>query len=188
MSEVSRILNAAESGDSLAAGPLLPLAYEELRRMASAKMASERAGHTLQPTALVHEAWLRLAGPDGEMRRWESRGHFFAAAAEAMRRILIDSARRRDSKKRGGGAVHTVLDEEQAACEQPPDEMLAVDEALAKLETLHPDFARIVKLRYFAGLTVPEIAAALETSESTVSRAWKSAKAWLHREMTGDAP
>ncbi len=187
MNEVTRILNAAEAGDTQAVEELLPLAYDEIRRMASGKMAGEREDHTLQPTALVHEAWLRLAGPDGGARSWKSRGQFFAAAAEAMRRILIESARRRAAQKRGGSPDRTVFAEENFAGEPPPDEMLAIDEALAKLESANSDFARVVKLRYFAGLTIPEIAAALETSESTVSRTWKSAKAWLAREMARQA-
>ncbi len=184
MHDLTRILNAAESGDPLAAEELLPRAYAELRRMASSKMAGERADHTLQPTALVHEAWLRLAGPNGTPRTWESRGQFFAAAAEAMRRILIESARRRAAQKRNGGGQRTALDAGKLIAETPPEQMLEVDAALTKLEAAHPDFARIVKLRYFAGLTLPEIASALETSESTVSRAWRSAKAWLCREMS----
>ena len=184
MHDLTRILNAAESGDPLAAEELLPRAYAELRRMASSKMAGERVDHTLQPTALVHEAWLRLAGPNGTPRTWESRGQFFASAAEAMRRILIESARRRAALKRSGGGQRTALDAENLIAEAPPEQLLEVDAALTKLEAAHPDFARIVKLRYFAGLTLPEIATALEMSESTVSRTWRSAKAWLCREMS----
>lgn len=183
-SDVTRILNAVESGDTGAAADLLPLAYAELRRIAASKMANERAGHTLQPTALVHEAYMRLVGPDGEEgAHWNSRGHFFSAAAEAMRRILIGSARRKMSLKRGANPQMTTYDEEQYATEVPDERLVAVDEALTKLEELNPDFAEIVKLRYFAGMTVPEIAAALGSSVSTVNRTWKSAKVWLYREI-----
>lgn len=188
MDDLTRILNAADSGDPLAAEELLPRAYAELRHMAAGKMAGERVDHTLQPTALVHEAWLRLSGPNGDQRTWQSRGQFFAAAAEAMRRILIESARRRAALKRGGVQDRTALDAENLVAEAPPEQMLEVDAALTKLEAAHPDFARVVKLRYFAGLTISEIAGALEMSESTVSRAWKSAKAWLYREMSPSPP
>lgn len=183
MNEVTRILEAMESGDRQAAEGLLPLAYKELRRIAAHKMASERPGHTLQPTALVHEAYLRLVGPEGEQPHWKSRGHFFAAAAEAMRRILIESARRKMSIKRGENPEMTTFDEEKFEIETPPERLVAVDEALSKLETQNPDFARIVKLRYFAGMTAPEIASALDTSVSSVNRTWKSAKVWLYREI-----
>ncbi|MFC7337476.1 ECF-type sigma factor [Haloferula chungangensis] len=183
MDDVTRILEARESGDTRAAEGLLPLAYDELRRMAANKMASERAGHTLQPTALVHEAYLRLVDPDGEEPHWNSRAHFFAAAAEAMRRILIESARRKLSKKRGERPEMTSFDEQQFETEVPSERLLAVDEAVTQLEREHPDFAAVVKLRYFAGMTVPEIAAALGNSESTVNRTWASAKVWLYREI-----
>ena len=183
MNEVTRILNAVESGEVKAAEDLIPLAYQELRRIAANKMSAERAGHTLQPTALVHEAWVRLLGPDGESPRWNSRGHFFAAAAEAMRRILIESARRKLAAKRGENPQVTEFVEDQIETEAPSERLLAVDEALTRLEAESPEFARVVKLRYFAGMTVPEIAAALDVSESTVNRNWKSAKAWLYREL-----
>jgi RNA polymerase sigma factor (TIGR02999 family) len=182
--EVTQLLDAIESGDSKAAEELLPLAYSELRKIAAHMMANERAGHTLQPTALVHEAYQRLAGPDGEERSWESRGHFFSAAAEAMRRILIENARRKACKKRGANAQRTTFDEERFEIPVPSEQILAVDEALGKLEETSPDLAKIVKLRYFAGMKAPEIASALGTSESTVNRAWKSAKAWLFREIS----
>ncbi|YCM45731.1 sigma-70 family RNA polymerase sigma factor [Verrucomicrobiaceae bacterium 227] len=186
MNEVTRILEAVESGDTQAVEKLLPLAYTELRRIAANKMAGERAGHTLQATALVHEAYLRLVGPDGEEVAWNSRGHFFAAAAEAMRRILIESARRKMSKKRGENPEMTSFDEERFETEVPSERLVAVDQALTKLEAESPDIAKIVKLRYFAGMTVPEIAAALGSSESTVNRTWKVAKAWLYREIGED--
>jgi RNA polymerase sigma factor (TIGR02999 family) len=182
MNEVTRILNAAES-DGEAAEQLLPLAYNELRRIAANKMAAERENHTLQPTALVHEAYLRLIGPDGENPDWNSRNHFFSAAAEAMRRILIEHARRKLTLKRGVNPEATEFDEERFEAAMPSEQILAVDEALTELEREHPEFARIVKLRYFAGLSVPEIASLLETSTSTVNRNWKSAKAWLYREI-----
>ena len=184
MDEVSRILKAVEEGDTEAAEKLLPLAYDELRRIAAGKIAAERKGHTLQATALVHEAYLRLAGPDGEARHWNSRGHFFAAAAEAMRRILIESARRKAAMKRGGDQVRTEFNESQINAGQASDDILAVDEALKKLEREDPNLAEIVKLRYFAGMTVPETASALGVSPSTVDRAWRCARAWLYREIS----
>jgi RNA polymerase sigma factor (TIGR02999 family) len=184
MSEVTQILDAVADGDTLAAERLLPLAYEELRRIAGHKMAIERADHTLQPTALVHEAYLRLVGPDGEARSWKSRGHFFAAAAEAMRRILIDSARRKASLKRGGDQFRITFDEGVINGDTPSGEILMVNEALEKLEKEHSDYAAIVKLHYFAGLTIGEAAAALGVSPTTIDRKWKAAKAWLFREIS----
>ena len=185
MKEVTEILDAVERGDRLAAEKLLPLAYQELRRLAASKMENEREGHTLQPTALVHEAYLRLVGPDGEGRSFESRGHFFAAAATAMRRILIDNARRKRSKKRGGEFEQTSFDEAKLNFEVPSEEVLAVDEALGKLEDEHPELAEVVNLRYFAGMSIPEVAAVLGKSPSTVDRTWRAARAWLFREITG---
>ncbi len=182
--EVTRLITAVKEGESSAAEELLPLAYDTLRRIAAQKMASERAGHTLQPTALVHEAYLRLLGPEGEQLDWNSRGHFFSAAATAMRRILIESARRKQAAKRGGGVEHTTYDESELAFSTPSDEVLAVDEALKKLEEEDPDLARVVVLRYFAGMTVPETAAALDVSTSTIDRQWRCAKAWLYREIS----
>jgi RNA polymerase sigma factor (TIGR02999 family) len=184
MSEVTQILDAVADGDTVAAERLLPLAYEELRRIAAHKMAAEREGHTLQPTALVHEAYLRLVGPDGEGRDWKSRGHFFAAAAEAMRRILIDSARRKASLKRGGDQFRVTWEEGVIDDDTPSEEVLMVNEALEKLEEENPEYAGIVKLHYFAGLTIGEAAAALGMSESTIDRKWKAAKAWLFREIS----
>jgi RNA polymerase sigma factor (TIGR02999 family) len=184
MSEITRILDAVNSGEAEAAEQLLPLAYKELRAIAAHKMVSERDGHTLQPTALVHEAYLRLLGNDGENRSWDSRGHFFTAAAEAMRRILIESARKKNRIKRGGEAHRTTYDESKLEFAAPKDEILDVDEALRKLEIENPEFAKVVKLRYFAGLTVAETASALGVSESTVQRTWNSARAWLYREIS----
>lgn len=184
MNDVTRILNAVESGNLSAAEDLIPLAFQELKRIAAKKMANERAGHTLQPTALVHDAYLRLLGPDGENAHWNSRGHFFAAAAEAMRRILIESARRKMSAKRGENPELATYHEDRIEASAPSERLIAVDEALTTLEEQNPEFARIVKLRYFAGMTIPQIATALNISESTVSRSRKSAKTWLYRETT----
>lgn len=185
MQEVTRILQAIDDGDREAAAELLPAAYEELRRMAAQKMAGERGGHTLQATALVHEAYLRLA-PDGEQPRWETRGHFFAAAAEAMRRILIESARRKQAIKRGGDQRHETLHESQLVIETEAlsEEIIAVDEALAKLEIENELAAQVVKLRYFSGLSIDETASVLEVAPRTVDRAWRGAKAWLQMELS----
>jgi RNA polymerase sigma factor (TIGR02999 family) len=183
MSELTKIFEAVEAGDTEAGEHLLPLAYEELRRIAISKMAGERDGHTLQATALVHEAYLRLLGPDGKQRQWDSQGHFFTAAAEAMRRILVDSARRKKSLKRGGDAQQVTFNESRLESAMPSDEILAIDEALEKLEAESPEFAKVVKLRYYAGLTLPETAASLGISESTVQRTWRTARAWLYREI-----
>lgn len=185
MDEITRILRALEEGEPEAADELISAAYRELRKLAASKMAREKKGHTLQATALVHEAYLRLQTPDGRIPQWNSRGHFFAAAAEAMRRILIKSARRKCSEKRGNNPRHTSLDEERIEIDggAPPDRLLEVNDALTRLEEQHPAFAEVVKMRYFAGMTVAEIAAALDTSESTVNRTWKSAKVWLYREI-----
>lgn len=183
--KVTRILKAAEAGDTAAAEKLLPLAYDELRRIAASKMQSQRAGHTLQPTALVHEAYLRLLGPDGTQSKWNSRGHFFVAAAEAMRRILIESIRRKQAIKRGGEFVRTEWDEANFETEVPSKDILAVHEALSSLETSHPELAKVVLMRYFAGMTIEEIADSLEVSQSTIDRHWRAARAWLQREISG---
>jgi RNA polymerase sigma factor (TIGR02999 family) len=183
MSEITLILEAVKNGDREAAQELLPLTYQELRRIAGQMMANEREGHTLQPTALIHEAYLRLVGPEGEQPDWDCRAHFFTAAAEAMRWILIDHARRKLARKRGGDQVRTPLDEAEFETELPPDELLAIDEALKKLEIENTKAAAVVKLRYFAGMTVPETATALGVSPRTVDRTWQGAKAWLFREL-----
>jgi RNA polymerase sigma factor (TIGR02999 family) len=183
-SDVTQLLNAIESGDAHAAGNLLPLAYNELRKMAQNMMRHERSGHTLQPTALVHEAYLRLVGPEGEERSWENRSYFFAAAAEAMRRILIENARRKGRHKRGANAQHITFDENCFDLEEPSKQLLALDDALTRFEEIDPFRAKIVKLRYFAGLTANEVAAALNKSESTVNRGWKQARVWLFREIS----
>jgi RNA polymerase sigma factor (TIGR02999 family) len=181
MNDVTRILNAVEQGDARAAGELLPLVYNELRRIAAHKMSGESSGHTLQATALVHEAWLRLVG--AEEPSWQSRAHFFAAAAEAMRRILVEHARRKQSQKRGGGLEHQELDESNLILAAPPDELLAVHEALDTLVKEDPQAAQLVKLRYFVGMTMDEAAAALNLSKRSAEGIWTYARVWLHREI-----
>jgi RNA polymerase sigma factor (TIGR02999 family) len=181
-SRVTRLLAHIADGDRQATDELFPIVYAELRRLARVKMARERPGHTLTPTALVNETYLRLVGDTGA--GWDTRGHFFASAAEAMRRILIERARRKQSDKRGGGQRRTSLDEGLAVSDEPSPDLLAIDEALTRLEARDETMSRVVKLRYFAGLTVEEVAAALDTSPRTVNRLWKAAKAWLYREMT----
>ena len=182
MSEVTRILSAIEQGDPQAASQLLPLVYDELRQLAAQKLARETPGQTLQATALVHEAYLRLVGEDEE-QHWDSRGHFFAAAAEAMRRILIDQARHKQSQKRGGSRRRVELDAgaQLAAPEEHAEEdLLALDEALQQFESEDPPKARLVKLRYFAGLSLADAAAALGISAATAKRHWVYARAWLY--------
>jgi RNA polymerase sigma factor (TIGR02999 family) len=178
MNEITRMLSDLAQGDPQAAGQLLPLVYEELRRLAAQRMAGEAPGQTLEPTALVHEAYLKLVGPDPG-RAWNDRGHFFAAAAEAMRRILIDRARQKRRQKRGGGRQRVPLAEADAVAETPADDLLALDEALDRLAAAHPRMAELVKLRYFAGLSEEEAAAALGLSRATASRSWAFARAWL---------
>src|SRR5437588_5590396 len=187
MSDVTRILSAIEQGDPHAADQLLPLVYEELRKLAAQRLAHEKPGQTLQATALVHEAYLRLVDDD-KAQHWDSRGHFFAAAAEAMRRILIDNARRRRSLRRGGDAQRQPLDNLEAAVPGSDDELLAVNEALERLQKIDRPKADLVKLRYFAGLTIPQAAEALGISTTTADRYWSYARAWLHAELKkGDA-
>jgi len=181
MSDVTRILNAMQQGDSKAAGELLPLVYEELRRLAAHQMAGEAPGQTLQPTALVHEAWLRLA--DSRDQQWRGRGHFVAAAAEAMRRILIDNARRKNRVRHGQGLTRVDLDGVELAAQTPDDTLLRVDEALEKLAAEDPVKAQLVKLRYFVGLSIPEACQALGLSETTGKRYWAYARAWLYDEL-----
>jgi RNA polymerase sigma factor (TIGR02999 family) len=177
VSDVTHILQRAQEGDPSAAGELMPLVYDELRKLATARMAREQPGQTLQPTALVHEAWLKLSGSNRQ--QWRGRSHFFGAASEAMRRILIDKARRKAAQKRGEGIELEELDEDHFELRVPPDEILAVNEALDKLAEEEPVTAQIVKLRYFVGMTVPEIAESLEMSVSTVERHWTYARTWL---------
>jgi RNA polymerase sigma factor (TIGR02999 family) len=182
ISDVTQILEAVQNGDPKAADELLPLVYEELRKLAAAKMAHEAAGHTLQPTALVHEAWLRLVGDQD--KEWAGRAHFFAAAAEAMRRILIDKARRRRAVRHGGEQQRVDIEELDLACAIPDDQLLAVDEALDKLAVEHPRQAELVKLRYFVGMTMQEAAQVLGISGDTAKDDSAHARAWLFREMT----
>lgn len=184
MNDVTRVLNAMAAGDESGSAELLAAIYDELRRMAAAKMAGERSDHTLQATALVHEAYLRLAG-DGA--NWENRRHFFGAASEAMRRILVENARRRAAEKRGGGQAATALDEElHGGSTSEDDKLLQVHEVLDELEAEDELKAKIVKLRFFAGLGHDEIAALLELNEKTVRRHWELAKVWLYRAIRED--
>jgi len=184
MSEFTKIMQAIEAGDPLAANRLLPLVYEELRQLAATYLANEQPGQTLQPTALVHEAYLRLVG-GANQEQWNSRGHFFAAAAVAIRRILIDNARRKQSQKRGGALVRRTLDEVQPCLPEPQEDLLALDEALQKLSGIHPQAAELVQLLYFAGLTLPEAAGTLGVSPRTAGRLWTYARAWLRQEIEG---
>ncbi len=209
MSEITRILSQIESGDPSAAEQLLPLVYDELRKLAAAKLAHERPGQTLQATALVHEAWLRLVGGPGVRSQesgvskdrgespltpdscpltpvFNSRGHFYAAAAEAMRRILIQNARRRNAQKRGGQWERIELDPALLPAEQRSDKLLALDEALLRLEGEQPEKAQLVKLRFFAGMTNQEAAAVLGISTTTADRHWAYARAWIQREMASE--
>ncbi|HWX22191.1 MAG TPA: ECF-type sigma factor [Candidatus Binatia bacterium] len=183
MGDVTHILQRAEQGDASAAGQLLPLVYEELRRLAAHKMANEVPGQTLQPTALVHEAWLRLVG--NQNVKWDGRAHFFAAAAEAMRRILIDRARRKRAARHGGGQQRVDIQEIDLASPAGEDQLLAVNDALDKLAGQHKVEAELVKLRYFAGMTNEEAAAVLAISPRTAKYYWTHARAWLYREITG---
>jgi RNA polymerase sigma factor (TIGR02999 family) len=185
MSDVTQILSAIEQGDPHAARQLLPLVYDELRRLAARRLRSEAPGQTLQATALVHEAYLRLVGT-GQEQNWDSRGHFFAAAAEAMRRILVDRVRRKRSVKHGGGHVREEFDEVRLAAPEPVEDLLALDEALDRLATRDPVKAELVKLRYFAGMTIEEAARALGISNATAKRYWTYTRAWLYQEIAGD--
>jgi RNA polymerase sigma factor (TIGR02999 family) len=186
MSEVTRILSAIEAGDPHAAEQLLPLVYDELRRLAAQKLAQEKRGQTLQATALVHEAYLRLVEGD-KSPHWNSRGHFFAACAEAMRRILVDQARRKLSLRRGGGLQRHPIEDREIEAPEPAVDLLAVHEALERFEGVDATAAQIVKLRYFAGLTIPQAAETLGISTSTADRSWAYARAWLHTALKQDA-
>jgi RNA polymerase sigma factor (TIGR02999 family) len=183
MNEVTQILSAIEQGDAQAAEQLLPLVYSELRKLAAVRLSQEKPGQTLQATALVHDAYLRLVGQEAAPH-WNSRGHFFAAAAEAMRRILVENARRKRRVKHGGN--HQRVDWDEAACqvEVPVDDLLAMNDALARLEATDPPAAVLVKLRYFAGLTMPEVAAAMGVPLRTAERNWTFARTWLKRELS----
>lgn len=180
MTPVTALLAAVRNGDRQAAAGLLPLVYDELRKLAAAKIAAEKPGQTLNATALVHEAYLRLVGD----QQFDGRGHFFAAAAEAMRRILVDQARRRQAAKRGGASQRAEIDPDLITAPTPDEELLALHEALDRLAEVHPMKAELVKLRYFAGLTADEAATALEISRTTGDRYWAYARAWLKRAMT----
>jgi RNA polymerase sigma factor (TIGR02999 family) len=184
MSEVTRILSALEQGDPRAAAQLLPLVYDELRKLAAQKMAQEPPGQTLQATGLVHEAYVKLVDAE-KPQQWNSRGHFFAAAAEAMRRILIDRAREKLAVKRGGDRKRLPLEEIDPPGGTPPEELLALDEALEQLTHLDPTAGQLVKLRYFAGLSVEEAAVTLGVSTATAYRHWDFARAWLHSQVAG---
>lgn len=187
MSEVTRILNEVEQGNPQAVEKLLPLVYDELRKLAASKLASERLGHTLQPTALVHEAYLRLVGSDEDsMRNWDSRGHFFSAAAEAMRRILVESARARNRLIRGGNLERQDLKIAEQLASEPDRDILAVDEALALFAQEQPLKAELVKLRFFAGLTIEEAAQALNISPTAAKRHWRYARARLAEYLRED--
>lgn len=182
-SNVTLILSAIEQGDPSAADQLLPLVYDELRKLAAQKLAQEKPGQTLEATALVHEAYVRLVG-DAEPSNWNSRGHFFAAAAEAMRRVLIESARRKGRQKRGGGGQRQDLDIDELAVDGPGTDILAVDEALIAFQKSHPEHTELVMLRFFAGLTLAEAAASLSISTATAERRWRYARAWLARRLS----
>ena len=184
MSEVTRILSAIEHGDAHAPEQLLPLVYEELRRLAAQRLAQERPGQTLDATGLVHEAYLRLVD-DEQAQHWDSRGHFFAAATEAMRRILVEAARRKGRVRHGGGMTRQPLDSLDVAGPQPDDDLLALDDALHKLAAADADAARLVQLRYFAGLTIPQAAELLDVSPRSADRLWAYARAFLHSEIDG---
>jgi RNA polymerase sigma factor (TIGR02999 family) len=184
MSDVTQILSQIEDGDGQAAEKLLPLVYDELRKLAAAKMAQEKPGQTLQATALVHEAYIRLVDVD-KAQHWNSRGHFFGAAAEAMRRILVETARKKASEKRGGQRCRIDIDALEICGDASPTELLAIDEAVSRLAALDGDAGAITKLRYFAGLSVEQAAATLGISSKTAYRQWSYARAWLHNELSG---
>jgi RNA polymerase sigma factor (TIGR02999 family) len=185
MNEVTRILSDLAHGDPHAAAQLLPLVYDELRRLAAARLAAEPSGNTLQPTALVHEAYLRLVGTlDGD--HWDHRGHFFAAAAEAMRRLVVENARRKKRPKHGGDRQRVDLEVAESMVQAPSEDLEALDEALTRLGAHDPIKAEVVKLRFFAGLTMPEVAQALELSLATVERYWTYARTWLYAELADE--
>ena len=184
MADVTQILSQIESGDPSAAEQLLPLVYEELRKLAGAKLTQEKPGQTLQATSLVHEAYIRLVDVE-KAQHWDSRGHFFAAAAEAMRRILVDKARKNLRPKHGGELKRVDLKSMAEICVSTNEDLLTLDEALEKLATQDNDSAEIVKLKYFAGLTIPQIAELLGTTSRTVDRRWAYARSWLHQELAG---
>ena len=185
--DVTEVLNAIQRGDRQAAAELLPLVYDELRKLAAARLAVEKPGQTLQPTALVHEAYLRLVGGT-HPQDWNGRGHFFAAAAEAMRRIVVEAARRKNRVKHGGGLERVEIELADLPTRLPHDDLIALDDALVRLEQIDPVKARLVTLRYFAGMTIEQAAEALDISRVTAHRYWTFARAWLHGQMTGERP
>jgi RNA polymerase sigma factor (TIGR02999 family) len=185
MNEVTRILADIADGDAHAAAELLPLVYDELRRLAAARLAAEPSGNTLQPTALVHEAYLRLVGT-AEDDRWDSRGHFFAAAAEAMHRLLVENARRKKRHKHGGDRRRVSLEAAEFMAQTLSEDLVALDEALTRLTAHDPVKAEVVKLRFFGGLTMPEVAQSLNLSLTTAERYWTYARTWLYAELTDD--
>jgi RNA polymerase sigma factor (TIGR02999 family) len=187
MQEVTLILLALERGDSNAADKLLPLVYDELRKLARQRIAQENPGQSLQGTALVHEAYLRLVGP-ADAARWDNRGHFFAAAAEAMRRLLVENARRKKRDKRGGDWQRISLEAAEPLLQSTSEDLVALDEALTRLAAVDPTKAEVVKLRFFAGLTMPEIARTLKISLATVERHWTFARTWLYAELADSNP
>ena len=182
MSDVSKILSAIEQGDTRAAEELLPLVYKELRRLAAQRLAREAPGQSFQTSDLVHEAYLRLVG-EGAQPQWDSHAHFFAAAAEAMRRILVENARRKKRRKHGGGRLRVELEAADFLAKEPPEDLEALDEALDKLTEEDPAKAELVKLRFFAGLTMPEIASVMKISLATAERHWTYARTWLFAEL-----
>jgi RNA polymerase sigma factor (TIGR02999 family) len=186
MSDATRLLSAIQNGDPGAASQLLPLVYDELRRLAAQKLALENPGQTLEPTALVHEAYLRLVGSEDPSGKWEGRGHFFAAAAEAMRRILIERARRKRRRKRGGDRTRQALDPDQVAAPEVSEDLLALDEALTKLAASEPRVAQFVQLRYFGGLTIKQAAEVLAISTRTANTDWTYARSWLLAAIGGE--
>jgi len=185
MSEVTQILDAIGSGDAHASEQLLPVIYQELRHLAAKMLAQEAAGQTLEATALVHEAYVRLVDAEAEPK-WNHRGHFFAAAAESMRRILVEKARRKQRVKHGGEHHRVEIDDERLVCSVPADQILALDEALERFDQEEPEKAQLVKLRFFAGLSIEEVAEALGISRATASRHWTYARAWLHDAISAD--
>ena len=188
MNDVANLLSALSHGDPNAAEQLLPLVYDELRRLAAQRLASEAPGQTLQPTALVHEAYLRLTGSDGAEQVWDGRGHFFAAAAEAMRRLLVENARAKQRLKRGGGQQRISLEAAESVVQAPAEDLVALDEALVRLTAHDPVKAEVVKLRFFAGLTMPQVALSLDISLATAERYWTFARTWLYAELANVDP
>jgi len=183
MSNITQILSSIENGDPQAAGQLLPLVYDELRRLAAQRLAQEKPGQTLQATALVHEAYLRLLGEEGQAKPWDGRGHFFAAAAEAMRRILIDSARRKAAVKHGGQSRRVSFESALSATDEQPEDLIALDDALTELQQHDAQVAEFVKLRFFGGLTHQQTADALGITRRAADRLWALARAWLQQRL-----